>query len=334
MSIQDRRELKETAAFRLQQAQNDPRRLVALHTLVGVGAAFLASVIVYLLQMRIGQTGGLSGIGTRSALETVKTVVQNAITLLLPFWQVSLVFLTIRFARTQEAKSADMLEGFRRFGPVLRLRLLQILIYSIIVMPCIYVSAGIFSVTPLSDDFVAILMPIWEQAASQPNLEIDPVVAEALVVAMLPLIPILLVVLLLAVGPVFYRLRLADYVIMDEPKSGALAALIKSWMLTRGNGFVLFQLDLSFWWFFLLQVLAAMLAYVPEFLAAIGIVLPISNDGAYFLFYGLYIAAQCALFWAYGGYVHTTFAVAYETLRENVQNQFPNPGNTPWREEQ
>ena len=235
MDIQNRKELKETAAFRLQGAENDPHRLVGLHTLIGVGAAFFAAVMIYLLQLKIGQTGGLSGIGTRSALATAQSVIQNAISLIVPFWQVSIVFLALRFARTQEAKPADMLEGFRRFGPVLRLRLLQIVIYSIVVMPCVYVSAGIFSVTPLSNQFVEILMPFWEQAATQPNMEIDPATAEALVMAMLPLIPILLVVLLLAVGPIFYRLRLADYVIMDEPKTGALAALVKSWMMTRAT---------------------------------------------------------------------------------------------------
>ena len=81
-------------------------------------------------------------------------------------------------------------------------------------------------------------------------------------------------------------------------------------------------------------MLVAMLAYANELLPALGIALPMSSDGAYFLFYGLYILAQCALFWAFGSHVHTTFAVAYETLREQGESILPNPQNNPWNEQQ
>ncbi len=328
MNIFDGQGLKKTAASRLSDAAYDPRLLVLIHTGVSLGAALLVAVVSYILQQKIGTTGGLSGIGLRSVLTTAQSFLQLILTLLTLFWEIGIVFVAIRLARGLTARPESLTAGFRRFGPVLRLKLLQMFLCSILAMPCMYISAAIFSMTPLSQDFQARILPIWEQAmVSGQMAELDAAAMDAILQTMLPLIPVFIVVYLAVLLPLLYRLRMAEYVIMDDAPCGALPALIASWRMTRGRALALLKLDLSFWWFYGLQALAIGLAYCDQLLPLLGISLPIPADGAYFLFYGLYVAAELALFWRFGSHLHTTYAVAYESLRIQLpippQNPFP-----------
>lgn len=317
MNIYDRKGLKEAAASRLSDAAYDPRKLTLIHTAVASGAALLVAAITYILEQRIAATGGLSGIGLRSVLTTAQSILQFALTFLSLFWGSGIIFAAIGMARSRTVGPADLTAGFRRFGPVLRLKLLQLFLLGAIAMPCLYVSIGIFSMTPLATDYVEVLTPIMEQAlvSEQPMLEMDTATTEALAQAMLPLIPIFILVFLAALLPLLYRVRFAEHVLMDDEPCGAMAAMVKSWKLTRGHAFGLFRLDLSFWWFYVLQGLISLLAYGDALLPRLGISLPMSADSAYFLFYLLYAAAELLLFWRFAAYLHTTFAVAYDTLR-------------------
>lgn len=326
MNIFDRRGLKETASSRLSQAAYDPRQLVLIHTGVSLGSALLVAVVSYILEQKIAATGGLSGIGLRSILTTGQSFLQLVLMLLTPFWSIGIVYAAIRLARGQAVMPKDLTAGFRRFGPVLRLKFLQLFLYSLLAMPCMYVSAGIFSITPLSKDFQDMILPIWEQAAATGQMaQLDTATMDAILQTMLPLLPISILVYLALFLPVMYRLRMAEYVIMDDAPCGALPALIASWKMTKGRALALLKLDLSFWWFYGLQVLAIGLAYCDQLLPLLGISLPIPADGAYFLFYGLYVVAELALFWGFGSHLHTTYGVAYEALRQHSQ-QFPFPG--------
>ena len=125
MNIYDRQGLKKEAADRIAGAAYNPRLLVLIHTGVSLGASLLVSVILYLLQQKIETTGGLSGIGLRSVLTTAQSVLQLVLMLLTILWQVGIVYGAIQIARGRTARPEDLTEGFRRFGPVLRLKLLQ-----------------------------------------------------------------------------------------------------------------------------------------------------------------------------------------------------------------
>ena len=328
MNIFDSRGLKDTAASRLSEAAYNPRLLVLIHTGISLGSALLVAVLSYILEQKIAATGGLSGIGLRSVLTTAQSFLQLVLMLLTPFWGIGIVYAAIGLARGQTAAPKDLTAGFQRFGPVLRLKLLQLFLYGALAMPCMYVSAGIFSITPLSRDFQELIFPIWEQAMVTGQIaQLDAATMDAILQTMLPLIPIFILLYLAAFLPLMYRLRMAEYVIMNDAPCGAMQALIASWKMTRGRASALLKLDLSFWWFYGLQVLAIGLAYCDQLLPLLGISLPIPADGAYFLFYGLYIVAELALFWRFGGYLHTTYAVAYEALRHQLpvpqQNPFP-----------
>lgn len=324
MNIFDGQSLKKTAASRLSDAAYDPRRLAVIHTGVSLGAALLVAAVSFILEQKIGTTGGLSGIGLRSVLTTAQSFLQLILTLLTPFWEIGMVFAAIRLVRGLSPRPDSLTAGFRRFGPVLRLKLLQLLLCSVLAMPCMYLSAGIFSMTPLSADFQAIMLPFLEKAmATGETTQLDAAMIETIMQTMRPLIPIFIAVFLGALLPLMYRLRLAEYVLMDDAPCGALYALTASWKMTRGRAMALFRLDLSFWWFYALQALTLVLAYGDVLLSRMGVALPIGENGAYFLFYGLYAIAELALFWRFGSYLHTTYAAAYEALRNQLQIPFP-----------
>lgn len=333
MNIFDRKGLKETAARQLSCAVYSPRRLALIHTGVSLGAALLVAVISFLLEQQISTTGGLSGIGMRSLLTTAQSFLQLVLTLLAPFWEIGIVFAAILLARGKSPEPNSLTAGFRRFGPVLRLKLLQLFLCFLLALPCMYVSAGIFSMTPLSADFQALILPIWDQAMTTGEAaQLDAASMEAIMQTMFPLIPIFLVVYLAVLLPLYYRTRLAEYIMMDEEPCRALPAMLLSWQMTRGRGVALFRLDLSFWWFYALQVPVLALAYGDLLLPALGISLPIGSDVLYFLFYGLYVGAELFLFWRFGSYLHTTYALAYDALRTQTLAPAPNP--QIWESEQ
>ena len=109
------------------------------------------------------------------------------------------------------------------------------------------------------------------------------------------------------------KLRLADFIVLDDPRTGAFAAALKSWRLTGGHFWQLIRLDLSFWWFYALQLLLAVVAYLDMLAPMVGVVLP---ENAFLWLYLLQAAGQLVLFWWAGSYVQTTYAVTYDTLQE------------------
>ena len=123
--------------------------------------------------------------------------------------------------------------------------------------------------------------------------------------------------------PVSYRLRLADFRIMDEPRCRARVSLRESVRLMHRNCMSLFRLDLSFWWYFLAELLAAFLCYGDMVLPLLGISLPMHEDLAFFLFYVLGLAAQVTLLYCVGNRVQTTYALFYTTLADPGQETAP-----------
>ena len=325
MNIRDRKGLKQTASTRLCESSYDPRLLALLYISVSVGVSLVLAIVTYILQEQIGGTGGLAGIGTRSVLVTVQAVLQLASTLLIPFWDMGLIYTSVQLARGKAAYPVSLTAGFRRFGPVLRLLLLRAAITLGLCILCANLSSGIFLMTPLSNPLLEILQSLEAEIISgnAANFTIDDATAAAMAQTLLPVIPIFLILFLIIAVPILYRLRMSDYLLMEEKKTGAFEAVILSWRMTRGRVFSLFRLDLSFWWFYGLQALSVVLLYGDWLLSVLGITLPMSADVTYFLMYGLYSIFSVAVFWRFGSYVQTTYAVAYDALRYHAAMPLP-----------
>ncbi len=304
MGLPENRQLKNAANESILRAACEPRKLVAFHTAVILVISLLALTVDFVLEQQIGNTGGLSGVGTRSVLETVQQLLQQAQVIALPFWQVGWVYAALKIARGEETSRKDLLEGFRKFFPFLRLTILKELIFFGLALGAAYAATSIVTMRSASSYAIDL---------TDPDLSVDALMAamEPLMVPTAVLGGILALVLCV---PFFYRFRLADYCLLDNPRQGARAALRSSGRLMKGNMWKLVRLDVSFWWFWLLRLAVSALSWTAAILPLVGIQMPWGEEISYCVAYLLAAVAQLVLYYFYKAYVDVTYAHTYLAL--------------------
>ncbi|MBQ9148343.1 MAG: DUF975 family protein [Oscillospiraceae bacterium] len=320
MDIRNRRALKHNAAQALATAPGNPRRTVLIY----VGASSLLSLLISAISMyldsQIDKTGGLSNMGSRAILETIQSILPIISLVITLCWNLGYTEATLRMVRRQYTDHRTLLDGFRRFGPLLRNTLLQGLIYFFIMMGSVYVGSFLFMMTPLANEFVSLLMPLaTDPVALQTAILTDESLQMAAMEAMLPLYPIVAVIFLLVAAPVFYLFRMVPCCLADQYGMGAIAAMRESSRMMRRNRINMFKLDLSFWWFYGIQLLTTVVAYGDVILPLLGVSLPFSSTVAYYVFYILSLAMQMIFYYFFLNKVEITYAAAYETLRPKPQ---------------
>lgn len=313
-------------------SQYPPRRLVMLHSGVTIGLGLAVSLLGYLLDLGIAQTGGLGGIGTRTILETIQSLLQVAHTLLLPFWSIGYIFVVLGWINGTQPYPVNLLQGFRRFGPVLRLQILRGVILIGLAFLGSYLGSFLFLLTPGAEGFYALMGQISQEELADPEALMNN---QAYMQMTMDMAPFILAAAALVVIPMAYRLRFADYVLMDEERGGALYALLKSWHLTRKNCLKLLKLDLHFWWYHLAGLLITVVAYGDVLLAMAGIELGIDAVGAMFAFYIVALALEFCLHAWRKNRVFTVYGLAYRQLDVPVPVEEvpqPQPRKVPWSE--
>ena len=311
MTISDRRGLKQAARQAIAQATYDPKKLILIHTGASAVLSLVLALVDHLLEQQIGSTGGLSGVGMRAMLETAQTVLMIGQVVALVFWQIGYVFVTLQLCKGEEVSPGSLLQGFRRFGAVLHLRLKMAIWYFGMAMLCMFVASQIFSWTPWA-------APLKELLTLDVPQETILAVAES---CALPMLAILLVVVLVIAVPAFYRLRMVEFVLMDDHRFGATIAFYNSRVLMRKNRWKLFRLDLSFWWFYALELLIGIVAYGDLILPVLGFELPWSSTVSYYVFLILCYIGQLALYWWRGNEVQVTYAMAFRALLPKQQEE-------------
>lgn len=320
MTLSDRRGLDASAREILANTPNQ-KRLVLLWAGFAALLSLLTGLLSYVLDTGIAGTGGLSGIGLRSVLTTAQQVISTFTSIFLPFWSFGYLHATLRISRNQATGDGTLLEGFRRFGPGLRLMLLQGLLYGGLFTLCTYAAILLLAATPLANSAFEALAPVADQLATDPNFMPDAATAAALTKALLPLSVCGAIAAAFVVIPLFYRLRLASLRLMDDPRCGALQAMGTSLQITRGNAWKLFRLDLHFWWFWLLEAVILAITYGDTLLPKLGIALPVSPDVAFWAFYVVALIIQLIAYTALHNRISVTYALAYNSLlpKENGQ---------------
>lgn len=328
MPIFDHRALRQKAADRLSAAPNQGK-LVLLYVCVSAGLSLAAGLVSMLLESQIAGTGGLGGLQTRSILSTAQTMLNILLLIFIPFWNLGYASVALKLGRGKDATGSDLLNGFRRFGPVLRLLLLRLVVYFAVGFVAVQVASFVFAMTPWSEAF-------YQQMESSGMLsataELDEAAMEALIPTMIPYWIIAGALYVLALIPVTYRLRLAEYRLMDESTNGALMALLQSNRMMKGNCVAFFKLDLQFWWYYLAGLLVTLLCYGDVLLPLAGISLPFSAEVGFILFYVVSQAAQILLYWRCRNQVECTYICAYDALLETQVLPSPQPNNTPWNQ--
>ncbi len=304
MNISDRRGLKAEARGAIAAASYDPKKMILIHTSASVVLGLILALVDYLLEQQIGDTGGLGGVGMRSILETAQTVLMFAQLLAAMFWQIGYVYVALKISRREAIGVGDLFQGFRQFGPVLRLQLMMGLIYFGLTIACAYAASILFMFTPWSEAMMAAYEAGTEEA-----------LAAAMESVLLPLTGVMCLVMLVVMVPYSYRLRQAEYALMENPQAGAIAAMRTSREMMRGRRMELFKLDLSFWWFYVLEMLTLFVADGELILQMFGVSLPWSSTVSYYIFLVLCYLCTLALYWWRGNDVQVTYARAYEALK-------------------
>lgn len=311
------RESRNDAVRSLDAANFSGKTLSLIHSGTALAVSLALTVCNMILAGFIDDTGGLAGIGTRSALQAIQSVLSICSTVALPFWQIGFLFACLGYARKGTVKPASLLEGFRRFGPVLRLLLLEAVIFIAIGIACFNAAGIVIMFTPFFDTMAAAMEPIMDATVSAETLFADTAIMEAMLKAAIPMYVITGILFFLVAIPLSYRLRMAQFAIMDDAP-GALAAIVSSFRMMRGNCISLFKLDLSFWWFYGLKIVVAIVAYGDTLLALAGVSLPIDPDVLFFIFYGAYIVLELGINWRFGAYVQTAYGHCYDMLKTNL----------------
>lgn len=307
-------DLQEQANRRLGEVSGNPKKLVLIHTAIALGSSLLLTVITYLCDLLIADTGGLDGLGLRSVLDTAQSVLELLVLIGLPVWQMGIYYAALQWVKGEEADFRSLLQCFRRFGSALGALLLRGAIFFALGIAVFNVSSILFTMTPFSASMLELLAPIQEQGITPEQLQslLTPEFTDAFIQASIPMLIIFGILYVAVFIPLFYRVRFADFAVMDGLPAGK--ALLKSLAITRGNCLQVWKVDLSFWWFYLLQMLSVAICYADTLLAALGISLPVSPTVAAFGFYAIGVICQGALLWQYEAKRVTVYGLAYCTL--------------------
>lgn len=318
MNIRDRRAIRETAANALSRAK-DAQRIALIYGLICCGLSLVATILSTLLGDRISGTGGLGNIGLRSVLSTGQSVLPLINLIVTACLGLGYHTVILCYTRGFEADTNTLMSGFRYFGAVIRTLLFQTLIYAGAGFLAVYLSSFIFMATPFSAGFIQAMEPvISSMTVMDTALALDEATLMAAMETMIPMLWILLAVCLVLMVPLYYRFRMVDFCLADDPRFGAIHALSKSRRMMRRHCFQLFRLDLNLWWFYAAQIGISLVCYGDILLPMAGIPLPWSAEVSYYLFLVLSLGLQMVLYYFGINRVYSVYAVAYDALQEEL----------------
>ena len=306
MSIPSAKYLKKKASNRLQSG-NDPKKVVLVYAGIVALSSLVVTVVQDLLDSQISQTGGIQNIGTRSMLTTADTVLTIAQLLLVMCLTLGYTGSMLRIARGQYASPNSLKSGGERIWVLLRTRLLQMLIMTAAAFALCFLVVNVCLLTPLSNRVIAVVGTVSAEELLSNGLALI-----AFYSAMLPIILIYLVALVPLLWYFSCTYRMVDYLLIDRPQLGAFGVMRESRRMMQGNMKMMFRVDLSFWWYYLLQALVSVLIYLNMVLAPFAIGLP--PEVLYWGTVVLYLAADFALRYFFSNKVAVTYALFYDSL--------------------
>ena len=309
----DKKALLRQAQTAAKEASCPPGKLFLIQVAIALGASLLVTLMNFLLSRQVDTAQGLTGMQTRAMLGTVQSGLSYVLMFAVPVWEIGAVYAAMQICRGQDAGVKSLLQGFRQFWQMLRLILLEAVVYGVAAVACTYVGMIIYISLPMADA----LTPYITQMGTSAQIEAliaDEAFMHTLLSAAGGLLVIVGILLAAVCIYVSYTLRLMRYAALDDWKLGACRALKLSAKWTKGCKMELFKLDLHFWAYYTLRVFTVLLAFTPEFLHFAGIRLPMDAQLAFWLFYAAYVAGQLTLGAFLRPKLELTFAGAYDTL--------------------
>ena len=304
------------SASRKLQIDPDAKKVALIYAAITTIFSLVCTLLSWSFQMGIDNNTGLSGLSTRALLQSGQMVLSLISTVVLPFLQVGFLFAALGYAKEEAVSTDSLKEGFRRWGPVLRLMGLLFLVITAISFICLYAAFTVFLMLPLSDGMAEQMQTFLQDPQAYEAVEESVEQMNALLMPHMTWIMGIFGVLFIGLGiPALYRCRISEYALMDNGK-GAFVALRDSIKLTRGHVKDMLKLDLSFWWFYLMQIVITLVAYGDQFLPAVGVGLPINETVAFWVFYGVSMLGQFLVTWLFALKYQTSMALLYLRLKD------------------
>ena len=315
MNLQNTREIKDFAARRLEDSPSQ-KQIVVIYAALALGLTALVTVLNHVLGLQIDNFGGLSNLGKRTVLSSVQSMLPVVQSMLAMCLTVGYGAAMLRIARGMYTSPQTLRLGFDRFWVLLRVSVFRGLIMTGVTIASMYAGIMIFMLTPLANSAMEIITPLVSQmTVLDSTFTIDEAVSAQLMRAMVPGFAICGIMLLVLGGPVYYSFRMVNYVVIDKPGIGALAALRASKRMMRGNRLGLLKLDVSLWWYYLASGAALVVCYGDVLLPLLGVELPVSQTVAFFGFYGLYLAASFCVHYFLRNRAEVAYALAYDAVK-------------------
>lgn len=316
MAILNPSALRTRGAAAAERYRSEGRNLVLIYCGVTALLSFCANGLYLYLDSHIGGTGGLSGLGMRSVLQTVQEVLSYINMFFGPFWSAGFLYAVITMVRGRTPGTGNLMEGFRRFGWVLGQFMFQVMVMMLLIIAAANLASVIFSFTPFAADFAEAMAPLLNDPAilaADGTLDLTKIPVDALLSAALPL----LILTGLILAPLFiwlsYGFRMSVYLVLEQ-HIGGMRACMESMRLMKGHKWQLFRMDLSFWWYHGLGLLIALVGYTDTILGDLGIPLPMDPTVMYFLCLGAYVVLQTGLFLWKKCPVDAAYVLAYDAI--------------------
>ena len=315
MNLRNLRQIHQFAADRLRQSPSQ-KQIVLIYAALALGLTALVTVLSHVLDLQMDNFGGLSNLGKRSMLSSVQSMLPMVQSLLSMCLNVGYLAAMLRIARGMYTSPQTLRLGFDRFWLLLRCSIFKGLMLSAVVFVSMYFGVMIYMMTPFSNAAVEIITPLLSQVSMlNTQIVIDDATYLLLMEAMMPAFAICGILLLVLGVPVLYNYRMAEYVIIDKPAVGALAALRESKKMMRGNRLSLMKLDISLWWYYLASFAATVICYGDVLLNLLGLEMPIPDTVAFYGFYVLYLAASFAVHFFLRNRVEVCYGLAYDAVK-------------------
>ena len=320
MDIENRKDLKSRAKQYLEQAPNAAK--IAL-TYAGIlaGASLLTNGVDFFLDAQIADAGGLSNLGVRSVLSTLQTMAPLVINFLLMCLGLGFTGAMLRVSRGQYASLNSFRVGFERFWVLLRATLLQGGLYVMAGLIAYMISMQLFFLTPTARNLLTSMAPVVKSASGDIMAVLEnPQILDQMAKAMIPLYGMTFLLSLILCAPIYYRLILTKYIILDHPGMGAMAAISLSRQFMRKRCLSFFKLDVSLWPYYVLSGVSILAAAVPNILALLGIQTPLSGTALSLVCFLAYLLITFFVTLLLQPHVEVSHALAYESLKPKAQS--------------
>lgn len=305
MDIRNIRGLRAEADRALARGR-EPKKVIG--GLIGALALLWLAVLAidYILDVQLSKSGGLGDLSFSALLSTFQLILPMAQLLATLCLTLGFQAALLRISRGQYADHTDLKTGFARFWPLLRMNILQFSLYLALCFVLVYPCMSIYLMTPFADEF-------W--ALNETLTVLDDAAMEQLTAVLQPVMIVFTIIYSVLCLPIYFRFRMANYILLDKPNYRPIFVLRESSRMMRGNRMHLFKVDLHLWWYHGLNLLLLLISYCNLLLPMVGITLPWSEDASYYIFNGIYLAGTLAVYYFLRNPVEMTYIRFYEALR-------------------